>query len=634
MKKTTPTSFKPLAVSAVVTAFVAGCGGEGDGNSTLPVVAPVPTTSKPEVPVVPLPALGPLFEEQRGEMLKALSSPIINCLPQINSYSVGTNNGVNADSPIFHGCFDWHSAVHAAYSLYSIYRHTGDNTYLRVVEAVVRPDLVEAEKKYMNENVYSNPFEKFYGLSWFLALARERELATGHTDMRGLGNEVALNLRKNIEALTPQQARRNVLNDNYNNLSWALIHLDLWGKFIGDEALVTYAQKTADAYLLDPTLDEGCPITKDAGFPSNFFSPCIMRVAAIAKIYGSKKVDWIKERVPDNFYVEPINVPPTDLSHINGDNFSRSFALWWIHQATNQKTMRANSIRLLADQLQWRSRWDYAFDYNYLSHWIAQYAVRMIDASYEPNSPGAEAELPLQLALGDAWAFGGNGKLPDGSSYVDLLKIELEGMNSKKIRSINISKYDGYPTNPATLSNLVDKRLPYALELISTWQRENSIDIRNPLLITLHTGFDVKFITPSTAQNEANRMVLLQDQNAKMAAANDWAIVRANLNTVLSNLKAAAPKTKIIVGTYDNSYRDCPLAVGRAATHKTVSEYLEGSIAGTKGLNDVIREVAKSNNVAVAEIYGKLGSGDWAPDCRTPNAQGQAKIATAFKSMM
>src|SRR5262249_32557465 len=65
------------------------------------------------------------FEAERVAMLNALSRPIEDCLPR---YGTGAQ-GINADSPMFHGCWDWHSAVHAAYALYSIYRHTGDASY-------------------------------------------------------------------------------------------------------------------------------------------------------------------------------------------------------------------------------------------------------------------------------------------------------------------------------------------------------------------------------------------------------------------------------------------------------------------------------------------------------------------------
>jgi hypothetical protein len=75
------------------------------------------------------------FEQERLDMLRTLARPIMNCLPLTGTGS----QGMDRLSPMFHGCWDWHSAVHAAYSLYSIYRHTGDVQYLQAVEAESGP---------------------------------------------------------------------------------------------------------------------------------------------------------------------------------------------------------------------------------------------------------------------------------------------------------------------------------------------------------------------------------------------------------------------------------------------------------------------------------------------------------------
>src|SRR5215467_12590367 len=143
------------------------------------------------------------FEAERLDMLRGLSRPIEDCLPR---YGTGAQ-GANADSPMFHGCWDWHSAVHAAYSLYSIYRHTGDPSYRTFVETQVRPELFNAELNYMMTRLFNNSSEQLYGNSWFIALARERELATGQSDMRPLAEFAAQRIRTIISGLTPTTAR-------------------------------------------------------------------------------------------------------------------------------------------------------------------------------------------------------------------------------------------------------------------------------------------------------------------------------------------------------------------------------------------------------------------------------------------
>jgi DUF2891 family protein len=55
----------------------------------------------------------------REDSLRALSPPILSALGRHDTAS-----------PIFHGCFDWHSAVHGVYSLYAIHHRTSEALYL------------------------------------------------------------------------------------------------------------------------------------------------------------------------------------------------------------------------------------------------------------------------------------------------------------------------------------------------------------------------------------------------------------------------------------------------------------------------------------------------------------------------
>jgi hypothetical protein len=194
-------------------------------------------------------------------------------------------------------------------------------------------------------------------------------------------------------------------------------------------------------------------------------------------------------------FVEPILVAPGDISHVNGDNWPRSFALWWIYQATNQETVRANSIRILVEHFAQPDHRDILSAYD-VSHWVAQYAVRMIDSSYEPNDSVAPPELPLQMAIGDSWALGGAGPLPNPNGYASLLQQSFSQQLGSSVRFVDIGK----ATGTATTANLVSRRLPYALDLIAGWEDTQPAPIQSPLFISIHIGFDVAFATPTAVQ--------------------------------------------------------------------------------------------------------------------------------------
>jgi hypothetical protein len=63
------------------------------------------------------------FKSARTDMLVQLAEPIEDCWSRNATYFPGYV------SPMFHSCVDWHSAVHAAYSLYAITEASGDERY-------------------------------------------------------------------------------------------------------------------------------------------------------------------------------------------------------------------------------------------------------------------------------------------------------------------------------------------------------------------------------------------------------------------------------------------------------------------------------------------------------------------------
>ena len=68
------------------------------------------------------------FVDARASYLEALAAPIVACIQQEDTAH-----------PAFHGCIDWHSAVHASYALLALYRLTGEPSYLELVDATLDP---------------------------------------------------------------------------------------------------------------------------------------------------------------------------------------------------------------------------------------------------------------------------------------------------------------------------------------------------------------------------------------------------------------------------------------------------------------------------------------------------------------
>lgn len=322
------------------------------------------------------------FKADRVEMLEKLIKPVEHCFVQ--------NDPVDSGSSIFDGCYDWHSAAHGAYSLQALYGLTGNQSYLDTLESKITPESLAAELQYMQTTIRNR--ENPYGFAWFLSLVREREVTTGKHDMRPHAAESVARIRTLIDGLTPQQMIDRVLVPNYPNVSWALIHLQLWAEYTGDEELAGYVHQQTERILLNPALDTLCPVSADTTQNHReFFPPCLMRLAAMAQTWDvpSATLDaWISERVPADLWIDPVIQPVRNHSHAL--NFSRAYALWHIYEATGNTLHRDNFTHLIRYQVSRPDLWtleDAELGYD-VSHWVAQFGIRAIMQTFrDPGDP-------------------------------------------------------------------------------------------------------------------------------------------------------------------------------------------------------------------------------------------------------
>ena len=323
------------------------------------------------------------FLSDREELLEKLAPAFVSCFQRRDS-------AIDPLSPIFHGCIDWHSAVHAAYSHHVLYRRTGKDRYLKLVQDQIAPagvSLIPAEEAYERAKapdylLTENP----YGFGWFLVLAREREQSTGKKDMRDMARFAANQMVSWFRTRAKEgDADEFILNRAHPNYSWSLINLDVWARYTKDKKLLAAVRKAAKP-LLDPELDGFCPVKLDTDPKAVGFQPaCLMRLAAVAHIKGRRAEKWVEARLPKGFRVPPVTAPSG--CHAGGLNFTRAFALYQLYRVTGNKTYRANYADLIRYHV---GRPDLYRDESYLgdpgylcySHWVAQVGVRAISLSY------------------------------------------------------------------------------------------------------------------------------------------------------------------------------------------------------------------------------------------------------------
>ena len=337
------------------------------------------------------------FRADRTKLLEKLAPAFVDCFKRRDS-------AVDPLSPIFHGCIDWHSAVHAAYSHHVLYRRTGDKTYLDLAQDQIAPhgvSLIPAEEAYQRAKAPDYPLrENPYGFGWFLVLARERETATKRKDFRAMADFAAAQMISWFQERAAEgDAERYILNRAHPNYSWSLINLDVWARHTKDKKILGAVRK-ASKPLFDRELDAFCPIDSDTSSKAGGFQPaCLMRLAAVGHIWGKKVEKWIDARLPKRLVVPPVKDPSS--CHAGGLNFTRAFALYQLYLVTGDRGYRDNYAKLIRYHV---GRPDlymgemYAGDPDYMcySHWVAQVGVRAISQSYESMPSAPKARPPIK----------------------------------------------------------------------------------------------------------------------------------------------------------------------------------------------------------------------------------------------
>lgn len=295
------------------------------------------------------------FVDERDANLAALGEPILACVARVdNSHAV------------FNGCYDWHSAVHGHWALFTLSRLLEDPTWAEAAELKFNDAELATELAQIEANRLG---EVPYGYAWFLLLALERE-AMGEEDLRPHALAAASALDAHIAGLTPGQARGAALADDYPNLTWAVINLWRWAQAEGDVEQATRMESAARDLLLP--LDDACPLSEDLTDTDNFFPACLLRAHALLTVLPpDEAAAWLEGALPADYPITPVT--NITSAHTSGLNFSRSWGLWSLHAATGDPAWRSRLVEHVEWQMNHPEYW--AEDYLSYSHWVPQFGV-------------------------------------------------------------------------------------------------------------------------------------------------------------------------------------------------------------------------------------------------------------------
>jgi lysophospholipase L1-like esterase len=249
---------------------------------------------------------------------------------------------------------------------------------------------------------------------------------------------------------------------------------------------------------------------------------------------------------------------------------------------------------------------------------------------------------PIYLALGDSWAYGEGATDPATGGYVPQLygslKVELDCIPAepeqvpdgcKHLQLVNLGR-PGTATMPGVTAPAVKaEQLPIALGLLE--RNHDANPVNDVEVITLHVGGN-----DVAGPIQAACIGGFTDTCVAVFVA-EMTALQADLAEVVGILRAAAPDTTIVLGTYDNPVPFCDLAgiPGAIQLGALVLEGIPGT--GIPGVNDIVRGVAAAFGAEVAEVFGDIGdASDWVggSDCLHPTDSGYDKVTDAFEAAL
>ena len=240
-------------------------------------------------------------------------------------------------TPVFHGCFDWHSSVHGHWLLARLARKYPDADFAAPARAALAVSFtsqkVEKEVAYLQDPGRAS-FERPYGLAWLLKLTAELR-SWNDTDarhwaevLRPLETEVAGRIRNWLPKL---HYPIRVGEHSQTAFAFGLIHD--WSTVSGDTAMRELIDARSRNYYL---ADVSCPLAYEPS-GEDFLSPCLAEADLMRRVLAPAEfAAWLTAFLPgiprdaSGAWLAPGVVTDRKdpkLAHIDGLNLSRAWML-------------------------------------------------------------------------------------------------------------------------------------------------------------------------------------------------------------------------------------------------------------------------------------------------------------------
>ena len=290
-------------------------------------------------------------------------------------------------TPVFYGCYDWHSSVHGHWLLVRLIRTFPDGPFVPAAREALRQSLtaqdIVQEAAYLRGEGRAS-FERPYGLAWLLQLSAElkewddpqaKEMAG---NLRPLEQVVLERLQNWLPKLSNP-----VRIGEHDQTAFALGLMLDYAHGNSDQKFAELVVSKAKQFYLG---DKNCPLAYEPS-GEDFLSPCLGEADLMRRVLPNQEfARWLRIFMPqiptgDGKWLQPVVSPdPSDpkLAHLDGLNLSRAWMLEGIAAGLPKADKRLPSIMATAKAHERPGLAAVTGEHYEGGHWLGSFAVYLV----------------------------------------------------------------------------------------------------------------------------------------------------------------------------------------------------------------------------------------------------------------
>jgi hypothetical protein len=294
-------------------------------------------------------------------------------------------------TPVFFGCFDWHSAVHGHWLLARLARLYPESGFAAAARAALEQSFTEArvaaEAAYLRGDGRAS-FERPYGLAWLLQLVAELRSWPDPDAQRwaAILQPLEAEAADRVRAWLPK-LRYPIRAGEHSQTAFAFGLVRDWSVVSGDAAMRALIDERSRAYYL---ADADCPLRYEPS-GEDFLSPCLAEADLMRRVLPPVKyARWLRQFMPGiprgarGDWLEPAVV--TDradpkLAHLDGLNLSRAWMLLGIASGLPATDSRRASLIAAANRHADAALPAVTGEHYEGGHWLGSFAVYLLGGS-------------------------------------------------------------------------------------------------------------------------------------------------------------------------------------------------------------------------------------------------------------